>query len=196
MGPEELTLVDDPTLAGLPGSRRVDDEGWPAARNVLIDSGRIVGLLLDRATALLAGTAPTGSARRESYRDLPLPRMTNTFVMQGTRDPEEILASVPRGVYVAELGAGEVDTVSADFTFRVRRGYVVAGGRMVAPLQPCQVSGNGISVLRGIKMIGVDLKFDPGAGECGKEGQRARAAVGQPTLKVEGLAVHPATVGP
>lgn len=192
LGPSELTLVDDPTLPGLPGSRRVDDEGWPAARNVLIEAGRVVGLLLDRATALLAGTAPTGSARRESYRDLPLPRMSNTFVVEGTRSPEEILASVPRGVYIAELGAGEVDTVTADFSFRVRRGYLVAGGRIVAPIAPAVVSGNGLAALRGIAMIGNDLRFDPGAGECGKDGQRARAAVGQPTIKVTGLTIRPA----
>jgi TldD protein len=192
VGPADLTLVDDPTLAGLPGSMRVDDEGWPAARNVLIESGRVVGLLLDRATALLAGTSPTGSARRESYRDLPLPRMSNTFVLEGTRAPEEILASVARGVYVAELGAGEVDTVSGDFSFNVRKGYLIAGGRMIAPIAPAIVIGNGLRALRGIEMIGVDLKFDPGAGECGKEGQRARAAVGQPTIRVTGLAVRPA----
>ncbi len=191
LGPRELTLVDDPTLPGLPGSRRVDDEGWPATRNVLIESGRVVGLLLDRATALLAGTAPTGSARRESYRDLPLPRMSNTFVVEGTHAPEEILASVARGVYVAELGAGEVDTVTADFSFRVRRGYLVAGGRIVAPIAPAVVSGNGLTALRGIAMIGNDLRFDAGAGECGKDGQRARAAVGQPTIKVAGLTIRP-----
>ncbi|HEU4402011.1 MAG TPA: TldD/PmbA family protein [Candidatus Polarisedimenticolia bacterium] len=190
IGPRDLTLVDDPTLPGLPGSRRVDDEGWPASRTVLIDSGRVVGLLLDRATALLAETAPTGSARRESYRDLPLPRMTNTFVLAGAHPPEEILASVMRGLYVAELGGGEVDTVTADFSFRIRRGYLIAGGRLVAPLLPSVVAGNGLTALRGIRMIGNDLKFDPGAGECGKEGQRVRAGVGQPTIKVEGLAVR------
>jgi len=192
VGPKELTLVDDPTLDGLPGSRRFDDEGWPAARTVLIDAGRVAGLLLDRATALRAGTAPTGSARRESYRDLPLPRMTNTFVTEGTRDPGEILAAVQRGVYVEELGAGRVDTATADLTFRVRRGSLVAGGRKVAPLQACAVSGNGLRALAGVRMIGADLRFDPGAGECGKEGQRARAAVGQPTILLEGLTVRPA----
>jgi TldD protein len=192
VGPKDLTLVDDPTLDGLPGSRRFDDEGWPAARTVLIDAGRVAGLLLDRATALRAGTAPTGSARRESYRDLPLPRMTNTFVTEGTRSPEEVLAAVSRGVYVEELGAGRADTASADFSFRVRRGFLVAGGRRVAPLKACVVSGNGLLALSGIRMIGADLRFDEGAGECGKEGQRARAAVGQPTILLEGLSVRPA----
>ncbi len=191
VGPRELTIVDDPTLAGLPGSRRMDDEGWPAARTVLVESGRVVGLLLDRATALLAGTSPTGSARRESYRDLPLPRMTNTFVLEGTREPEEILASVSRGIYISDLGSGEVDTATANFSFRVRRGHLVAGGRIVAPLAPCVIVGNGVDILAGVKMIGVDLKFDPGAGECGKDGQRARAGVGMPTMKVEGLSVKP-----
>jgi TldD protein len=192
VGPGSLTLVDDPTVAGLSGSRRIDDEGWRAGRNVLIDAGRLVGLLLDRGTALLAGTAPTGSARRESYRDLPLPRMTNTFVLEGTAPPEEIVASVDRGVYVADLGVGEVDTATADFAFRVRRGYLIAAGRIVAPLAPFRVTGNGVRVLRGVSMIGSDLRFDAGAGECGKEGQRARAAVGQPTVRVDGLVISPA----
>jgi TldD protein len=191
VGPETLTIVDDPTLDGLAGSRPVDDEGWPASPTVLVDAGRVAGLLLDRATALRAGTAPTGSARRESYRDLPLPRMTNTFVRAGTFSPEEILAAVPRGLYVAELGAGRVDTATAEFSFRVRRGFIVAGGRKVAPVGPCVIAGNGVTVLSGIRMIGVDLRFDPGTGECGKEGQRARAAVGQPTLLVDGLATLP-----
>jgi len=192
VAPADLTLVDDPTLSGLAGSQRIDDEGWPATRNVLIDSGRLVGLLLDRATALLAGTTPTGSARRESYRDLPLPRMTNTFVVEGRYSPEEILASVPRGVYIAELGAGEVDTFSGEFSFTARRGSLVADGRILSPLRPFTVSGSGIGVLRGLRMVGNDLRFDTGGGECGKEGQRARASVGQPTLRVDGLVVQPA----
>ncbi len=191
VGAANLTIVDDPTLDGLAGSRRVDDEGWPAAPTVLIDAGRVTGLLLDRATARRAGTTPTGSARRESYRDLPLPRMTNTFVRSGNVAPEEILAGVTRGLYVAELGAGRVDTTSGEFSFRVRRGYLVAGGRRVSPAGPCVIAGNGVRALGGIVAIGNDLTFDPGTGECGKDGQRARAAVGQPTLRVEGLVVQP-----
>jgi TldD protein len=189
VGPETLTLVDDPTLDGLSGSRRVDDEGWPSAPLVLIDAGRVAGLMLDRATALRARTAPTGSARRESYRDLPLPRMTNTFVREGPHDPEEILRALPRGLYVAELGRGHVDTASADFAFDVRRGYLIAGGRRIAPAGPCRIVGNGVRTIEGVTMIGSDLRFDAGSGECGKEGQRARAAVGQPTLLVDGLSV-------
>lgn len=189
VGPETLTLVDDPTLDGLSGSRRIDDEGWPSAPLVLIDAGRVAGLMLDRATALRARTAPTGSARRESYRDLPLPRMTNTFVREGPHDPEEILRALPRGLYVAELGRGQVDTASADFAFDVRRGYLIAGGRKVAPAGPCRIVGNGVRAIEGVTMIGSDLRFDAGSGECGKEGQRARAAVGQPTLLVGGLSV-------
>jgi predicted Zn-dependent protease len=189
VGPETLTLVDDPTLDGLSGSRRFDDEGWPSAPLVLIDAGRIAGLMLDRATALRARTAPTGGARRESYRDLPLPRMTNTFVREGPHDPEEIVRSLPRGLYVAELGRGQVDTASADFAFDVRRGYLIAGGRRVAPAGPCRIEGNGVRAVEAVTMIGSDLRFDSGSGECGKEGQRARAAVGQPTLLVGGLSV-------
>ena len=189
VGPETLTLVDDPTLDGLSGSRRFDDEGWRSAPLVLIDAGRIAGLMHDRATALRARTAPTGSARRESYRDLPLPRMTNTFVREGPHDPEEIVRALPRGLYVAELGRGQVDTASADFAFEVRRGYLIAGGRVVAPVAPCRIEGNGVRAIESVAMIGSDLRFDSGSGECGKEGQRARAAVGQPTLRVDGLAV-------
>jgi TldD protein len=189
VGPETLTLVDDPTLDGLPGSRRFDDEGWPSAPLVLIDAGRVAGLMLDRATALRARTAPTGSARRESYRDLPLPRMTNTFVREGPHDPEEIVGAVPRGLYVAELGRGQVDTASADFAFEVRRGSLIAGGRRVAPAGPCRIEGNGVRAIEAVTMIGSDLRFDSGSGECGKEGQRAHAAVGQPTLLVGALSV-------
>jgi len=191
VGPADLTLVDDPTVPGLPGSRRVDDEGWPSSRNVLIDSGRLVGLLLDRGTARLAGTSPTGSARRESYRDPPLPRMSNTYVVEGSRPPDEVIGSVSRGIYVAGLESGVVDTATADFSFRVTRGALIVGGRIIAPLAPFEVAGNGIAALRGITLIGSDLRFDAGAGGCGKEGQRARAAVGQPTLRIEGLSVRP-----
>jgi TldD protein len=195
VGPEALTLVDDPTLDGLAGSRRYDDEGWGAAATVLVEAGRITGLLLDRGTARSVGSAPTGSARRASWRDLPLPRMTNTFVREGSARPEDIVSQVMRGLYVAELGAGRADTASGEFEFRVRRGSLIAGGRLVAPVGPCVVAGHGLQALAGVRAVGTDLRFDPGAGECGKDGQRARAAVGQPTLLVEGLSVRPAGEG-
>jgi TldD protein len=192
VAPDFLTIVDDPTLDGLPGSRRYDDEGWRTAPTVLIERGRVVGLLLDRATARRAGSAPTGSARRETYRDLPLPRMTNTFVREGRTRPGEIVSAVARGLYVEELGAGQVDTATGDFAFQVRRGALIAGGRLVAASGPCAIRGNGLKALAGVRAIGTDLRFDSGAGECGKDGQRARAAVGQPTLLVEGLTVRSA----
>ena len=192
VGPASLTLIDDPTLAGLAGSRRYDDEGWGAAATVLIEGGRVTGLLLDRGTARRVASAPTGSARRESWRDLPLPRMTNTFVREGSVSPADILSQVTKGLYVTELGAGRVDTASGDFEFRVRRGSLIAGGRLVAPVGPCVVAGNGLQALAGVRAVGTDLRFDSGAGECGKDGQRARAAVGQPTILVEGLTVRPA----
>jgi TldD protein len=195
VAPDFLTLVDDPTLDGLPGSRRYDDEGWRTAPTVLIERGRVVGLLLDRATARRAGSAPTGSARRETFRDLPLPRMTNTFVREGRWSPGSIVSAVARGLYVWELGPGQVDTASGEFVFQVRRGAIVAGGRMVAASGPCAITGNSLRALAGVRAVGTDLRFDPGAGECGKDGQRARAAVGQPTLLVEGLVVMPATTG-
>jgi predicted Zn-dependent protease len=191
IGPDFLTIVDDPTLDGLPGSRRFDDEGWRTAPTVLIERGRVVGLLLDRTTARRAGSAPTGSARRETYRDLPLPRMTNTFVREGRTRPGEIVSAVSRGLYVEELGAGQVDTATGEFAFQVRRGALIAGGRLVAASGPCAIHGNGLKALAGVRAIGTDLRFDSGAGECGKDGQRARAAVGQPTILVEGLTVQP-----
>ena len=191
VAPEFLTLVDDPTLDGLPGSRRFDDEGWRTAPTVLIERGRVVGLLLDRATARRAGSAPTGSARRETFRDLPLPRMTNTFVREGRWSAGSIVSAVARGLYVWELGAGQVDTATGEFAFQVRRGAILAGGRMVAASGPCAITGNSLRALAGVRAVGTDLRFDPGAGECGKDGQRARAAVGQPTLLVEGLVVQP-----
>jgi TldD protein len=195
VGPEALTLVDDPTLDGLAGSRRFDDEGWRTAATVLIEAGRISGLLLDRGTARRVASAPTGSARRESWRDLPLPRMTNTFVREGSSTPADIVSQVSRGLYVAELGAGRVDTASGEFEFQVRRGTLVAAGRLVAPVGPCVVAGNGLQALSGVRAVGTDLRFDPGAGECGKDGQRARAAVGQPTVLVEALSVRPVEEG-
>ena len=143
VGPDFLTIVDDPTLDGLPGSRRFDDEGWRTAPTVLIERGRVVGLLLDRTTARRAGSAPTGSARRETYRDLPLPRMTNTFVREGRTRPGEIVSAVGRGLYVEELGAGQVDTATGEFAFQVRRGALIAGGRPVAASGPCAIHGNG-----------------------------------------------------
>ena len=191
VAPDFLTLVDDPTLDGLPGSRRYDDEGWRTAPTVLIERGRVAGLLLDRATARRAGSAPTGSARRETYRDLPLPRMTNTFVREGRWSAGSIVSAVARGLYVEELGAGQVDTATGEFAFQVRRGALIAGGRLVAASGPCSVVGTGLRALAGVRAVGTDLRFDPGAGECGKDGQRARAAVGQPTLLVEGLLVQP-----
>jgi TldD protein len=196
VGPPSLTLIDDPTLDGLAGSRRYDDEGWSATATVLIEAGRITGLLLDRGTARRVASAPTGSARRETWRDLPLPRMTNTFVREGSASPADILSQVTKGLYVAELGAGRVDTASGEFEFRVRRGSLIAGGRLVAPVGPCVVAGNGPQALAGVRAVGTDLRFDAGAGECGKDGQRARAAVGQPTILVEGLSVRPAAEVP
>ena len=193
VAPDFLTLVDDPTLDGLPGSRRFDDEGWRTAPTVLIERGRVAGLLLDRATARRAGSAPTGSARRETFRDLPLPRMTNTFVREGRWSPGSIVSAVARGLYVEELGAGQVDTATGEFAFQVRRGAIIAGGRLVAASGPCAITGSGLRALAGVRAVGTDLRFDPGAGECGKDGQRARAAVGQPTLLVEGLVVLPVT---
>jgi len=195
VAPDFLTLVDDPTLDGLPGSRRFDDEGWRTAPTVLIERGRVVGLLLDRATARRAGSAPTGSARRETFRDPPLPRMTNTFVREGLWSPGSIVSAVARGLYVWELGPGQVDTASGEFVFQVRRGAIVAGGRMVAASGPCAITGSSLKALAGVRAVGTDLRFDPGAGECAKDGQRARAAVGQPTLLVEGLVVMPTTTG-
>ena len=184
-----VTVVDDGTLPGRRGSLNVDDEGQPTRRNVLIEDGVLVGYLQDRLNARLMGVAPTGNGRRESYAHLPLPRMTNTFMLGGEDDPEEIVRSVDRGLYAANFGGGQVDITSGKFVFSVSEAYRIEGGRLGAPVKGASLIGSGPEVLTRVRRIGADLQLDQGVGTCGKEGQSVPVGVGLPTLLVADLIV-------
>ena len=184
-----VTVVDDGTIADRRGSLSVDDEGNPTQRTVLIDDGILVGYLQDSLNARLMGVAPTGNGRRESFAHLPLPRMTNTYMLNGGKDPAEIIASVKKGLYAANFGGGQVDITSGKFVFSAAEAYLIENGRITAPVKGATLIGNGPDVLQRVSMIGNDMALDPGVGTCGKEGQSVPVGVGQPTLKINGLTV-------
>ncbi len=184
-----VTVVDDGTLPERRGSIAIDDEGTPSERTVLIEDGVLKGYMQDRLNARLMGVAPTGNGRRESFRHAPLPRMTNTFLEAGARDPDEILASVKRGIYARSFGGGQVDIVSGRFTFSCTEAWLIEEGRLVVPVKGATLIGHGPTVMRNIRAIGDDLALDAGIGTCGKAGQSVPAGVGQPTLLVDGLTV-------
>jgi TldD protein len=184
-----VTVVDDGTLAGRRGSLNIDDEGTPTNRTVLIEDGVLKGYMQDTLNARLMGVAPTGNGRRESYAHLPMPRMTNTYMLAGTRDPGEILASVERGLYAVNFGGGQVDITSGKFVFSASEAYLIENGKVTRPVKGATLIGNGPDVLTRVSMIGNDLKLDPGVGTCGKEGQSVPVGVGQPTLRIDGLTV-------
>jgi TldD protein len=179
-----VTVVDDGTIPGRRGSLNVDDEGTPTRRNVLIENGVLTGYLQDRLNARLMGVAPTGNGRRESYAHLPLPRMTNTFMLAGQDDPGEILRSVKSGLYAVSFGGGQVDITSGKFVFSASEAYRIEDGRIGAP-----VIGNGPDVLMRVSRIGHDLALDQGVGTCGKDGQGVPVGVGLPTIRVDALTV-------
>ena len=183
------TVVDDGTLEHRRGSLNVDDEGVPTSRTVLIENGVLKGYMQDRLNARLMGMAPTGNGRRESYAHLPMPRMTNTFMLPGAHDPQEIIASVQRGLYAVNFGGGQVDITSGKFVFSACEAYLIENGRVTRPVKGATLVGNGPDVLTRVTMVGNDLQLDTGIGTCGKEGQSVPVGVGQPTLKVEGLTV-------
>lgn len=184
-----VTVVDDGTLENRRGSLTIDDEGTPTQRTVLIEDGILKGYLQDRMNARLTGVAPTGSGRRESYAHRPMPRMTNTFMTAGDKDPGEILASLKRGVYAVNFGGGQVDITSGKFVFQCTEAYLVEDGRIKAPIKGATLIGDGPSALTRVTMIGNDLKLDEGVGTCGKGGQSVPVGVGQPTLYIKGLTV-------
>ena len=186
---ELCTIVDDGTLPGRRGSLNVDDEGTATQQTLLIEQGRLVGYIQDRLNARLMGMAPTGNGRRESFAHLPLPRMTNTYMLPGPHAPEEIVASVAKGVYASNFGGGEVDITSGKFVFSASEAYLIENGRIGAPIKGATLVGDGPSVLRKVSMVGNDLKLDEGVGTCGKEGQSVPVGVGQPTLRIDGLTV-------
>lgn len=183
------TVVDDGTIAERRGSLNMDDEGTPTAFNTLIENGRLVGYMQDKHNAKLSGYAPTGNGRRESYAHLPMPRMTNTYMLPGESEPEEVLASLDRGLYAVNFGGGQVDITSGRFVFSANEAYWVENGEIQYPVKGATLIGSGADVMRSISMVGNDLALDSGVGVCGKEGQSVPVGVGQPTLRIDALTV-------
>ncbi|MBM3223635.1 MAG: metalloprotease TldD [Candidatus Tectomicrobia bacterium] len=186
---ELCTVVDDGTLPGRRGSLNVDDEGTPTGRTVLVENGILRGYLQDRLNARLMGVAPTGNGRRESYAHMPMPRMTNTFMLNGASDPEEIIASVDSGLYAVSFGGGQVDITNGKFVFSASEAYLIENGKLTHPVKGASLVGNGPDVLTRITMVGNDMALDTGVGTCGKNGQSVPVGVGLPTIRVNGLTV-------
>ena len=184
-----VTVIDDGTLLDRRGSITIDDEGTPSSRTPLIEDGILVGYLQDRMNARLMGVKATGNGRRQSYAHAPMPRMTNTIMLGGDKDPGEILASVKKGVYAVNFGGGQVDITSGKFVFSCTEAYAVENGKLGAPLKGATLIGNGPDVLTRVAMVGNDMALDPGIGTCGKDGQSVPVGVGQPTLRIDGLTV-------
>jgi TldD protein len=183
------TVIDDGTIQGRRGSLNVDDEGQPTGRNVLIENGILRGYLQDKLSSRILGTASTGSGRRESYAHIPMPRMTNTFMLAGESDPEEIIRSVPKGLYCANFGGGQVDITSGNFVFSASESYMIEDGKIGRPVRNATLIGNGPEALKYVSMVGNDLRLDEGIGTCGKEGQSVPVGVGIPTIKVDRMTV-------
>ncbi len=184
-----ITIVDDGTLPGHRGSLNVDDEGQPTQCTTLIEDGILKGYMHDSLSARLMGLPPTGNGRRQSYAHLPMPRMTNTFMRNGKYDPQEIIGSVKNGLYLADLGSGQVDIVSGQYSFQTALAYMIENGKITTPVKGATLTGNGPETLRQISMAGNDLALDRGVAVCGKAGQSVPVCVGQPTLKVDNLMV-------
>jgi TldD protein len=184
-----VTVVDDGTIADRRGSLNVDDEGHPTQRNVLIEDGILKGYLQDSLNARLMKVRPTGNGRRESFAHLPMPRMTNTYMLNGDRDPAEIIASIDKGLYAVNFGGGQVDITNGKFVFSASEAWWVEGGRLQYPVKGATIIGNGPDALTRVTMIGNDMRLDSGVGVCGKEGQSVPVGVGQPTLRIEAMTV-------
>lgn len=183
------TIVDDGTLSGRRGSLNMDDEGTPTQCTTLIENGILKGYLQDKLNARLMKGRSTGNGRRESFAHLPMPRMTNTYMLAGNFSPEEIIASVDRGLYAVNFGGGQVDITSGKFVFSASEAYLIENGKITRPVKGATIIGNGPDVLLRVSMIGNDLKLDQGIGTCGKEGQSVPVGVGQPTLKIDEMTV-------
>jgi len=183
------TIVDDGTLDGRRGSLSMDDEGQQTQCTTLIENGILKGYMQDRMNARLMGVAPTGNGRRQSYAHLPMPRMTNTYMLAGESDPQEILESVDNGIYAVNFGGGQVDITSGKFVFSANEAYLIENGKVTSPVKGATIIGNGPDALTRVSMVGNDLALDEGVGVCGKEGQSVPVGVGQPTLKIDGLTV-------
>ncbi len=181
-----VTVIDDGTLADRRGSLNIDDEGTPTQRTVLIEDGILKGYMQDRMNARLMGMAPTGNGRRESYAHLPMPRMTNTYMLNGQHDAQEIIASVKDGLYAVNFGGGQVDITSGKFVFSASEAWRIENGKLTYPVKGASLIGNGPEVLNYVSMVGNDMALDPGVGPCGNEGQSVPVGVGQPTLRIDG----------
>lgn len=186
---ELCTIVDDGTIANRRGSLSIDDEGTPGAYNVLIEKGRLCGYMQDKMNARLMGVAATGNGRRESYAHLPMPRMTNTYMLGGESTPEDIIGSVKKGIYAPQFAGGQVDITSGKFVFSASEAYLIENGRITTPLKGATLIGNGPEAMCQVSMVGNDLALDTGIGVCGKDGQSLPVGVGQPTLKLDALTV-------
>tara|TARA_R110002126_G_scaffold144276_18_gene290360 strand:- start:4573 stop:6012 length:1440 start_codon:yes stop_codon:yes gene_type:complete len=183
------TIVDDGTLAHRRGSLNVDDEGVPSQHNVLIENGILKGYIQDKHNAMLMGVNPTGNGRRESFAHLPMPRMTNTYMLAGEHDPSEIIASVKKGIYAPNFGGGQVDITSGKFVFSASEAYLIEDGKITSPIKGATLIGNGPAAMQQVSMVGNDLALDTGVGVCGKQGQSVPVGVGQPTLKLDAMTV-------
>ncbi len=192
---DQCTVVDDGTLGSRRGSLNVDDEGTATQCTTLIENGVLRGYLQDKLNARLMGVKPTGNGRRESFAHMTLPRMTNTYMLAGKHDPQEIIGSVQKGIYCHNFGGGQVDITSGKFVFSASEAYLIENGKLGAPVRGATLIGNGPNVLRRVSMVGNDLKIDEGVGTCGKEGQDIPVGVGQPTLRVDGLTVGGTATG-
>ncbi len=183
------TVVDDGTLQGRRGSLSIDDEGTPTEKTVLIENGILKGYMQDKLNARLMGVKPTGNGRRESYANLPMPRMTNTYMLAGQHNPEEIIKSVKKGLYAKNFAGGQVDITSGKFVFSASEAYLIENGKITRAVKGATLIGNGPDVLTKVSMVGTDLELDSGVGTCGKDGQSVPVGVGQPTMKIDGLTV-------
>jgi len=184
-----VTVLDDGTIADRRGSLNVDDEGHASQRNVLIEDGILKGYMQDAMNARLMKVRPTGNGRRESYAHIPMPRMTNTYMLGGDKSPDEIVASIKKGLYATNFGGGQVDITSGKFVFSASEAYWVENGKILYPVKGATIVGNGPDALTRVTMIGNDMQLDSGVGTCGKEGQSVPVGVGQPTLRIDGLTV-------
>jgi TldD protein len=184
-----ITIVDDGTIPDRRGSITIDDEGTPSRSTTLIEDGILVGLMQDRMNARLMGVAPTGNGRRQSHAHAPMPRMTNTYMLSGDKDPEEIQRSIKRGLFAKSFGGGQVDITSGKFVFSCTEAYLIEDGRITMPVKGATLIGAGADALTRISMVGNDMSLDPGVGTCGKQGQGVPVGVGQPSLRIDRLTV-------
>ncbi|RZZ82769.1 MULTISPECIES: metalloprotease TldD [Pseudoxanthomonas] len=184
-----VTIVDDGTLEGRRGSLNIDDEGQPTQCTTLIEDGVLVGYMQDSLNARLMGMAPTGNGRRESFAHLPMPRMTNTYMLAGQHEPEEMIRSVKKGLYAVNFGGGQVDITSGKYVFSATEAYLIEDGKITAPVKGATLIGNGPETMQKVRMVGNDLALDAGVGVCGKDGQSVPVGVGQPSLLIDGLTV-------